>query len=147
MQRLRFSANVSWLYTELPDVTQRIYAAASAGFKAVEAAWPYESPVEHIQRAKKDTGVTQYLDERQSSDRAYNLLSSTPRHWTARGHIQVAQAPGRNEPDSAGELNYQYLFSVLEDMGYTEYIGCEYKPLRSTDESLGWLRDYWAASK
>jgi len=52
---------VSWLYTELPDLTQRIYAAAAAGFKAVEAAWPYESPVEHIQRARRDTGVTVVL--------------------------------------------------------------------------------------
>ncbi|KAG7251250.1 hypothetical protein CRUP_003292 [Coryphaenoides rupestris] len=57
MQRLRFSANVSWLYTELPDVTQRIYAAASAGSR-LWSRLAVRSPVEHIQRAKKDTGVT-----------------------------------------------------------------------------------------
>lgn len=45
------------------------------------------------------------------------------------GHIQVAQVPGRNEPDSAGELNYSYLFQTLEKLGYQGYIGCEYKPL------------------
>lgn len=45
------------------------------------------------------------------------------------GHIQIAQVPGRNEPDSAGELNFPYLFSLLEEMGYQGYIGCEYKPL------------------
>ena len=45
------------------------------------------------------------------------------------GHIQIAQVPGRNEPDSAGELNYNYLFNTLENYGYLGYIGCEYKPL------------------
>lgn len=45
------------------------------------------------------------------------------------GHVQVAQVPGRNEPDSAGELNYSYLFRTLENHNYQGYIGCEYKPL------------------
>ena len=58
---------------------------------------------------------------------AQNMLQGDNLHFT--GHIQIAQVPGRNEPDSAGELKYQYLFSLLESMGYTEYIGCEYKPL------------------
>lgn len=44
------------------------------------------------------------------------------------GHVQIAQVPGRNEPDSAGELNYNYLFKTLESLGYQGYIGCEYKP-------------------
>lgn len=46
------------------------------------------------------------------------------------GHVQVAQVPDRNEPDSAGELNYSYLFNTLENHDYQGYIGCEYKPLR-----------------
>ena len=57
MSRLKFCANISWLYTELPDLTQRICAAASDGFKAVEAAWPYDTKIEHIQRARNDNGV------------------------------------------------------------------------------------------
>lgn len=44
-------------------------------------------------------------------------------------HVQVAQVPDRNEPDSAGELDYSFLFSTLERLGYQGYIGCEYKPL------------------
>lgn len=57
MAPLRFCANISWLFTELPDFSQRIYAAASAGFKAVEAAWPYESDLAELQRAREATGV------------------------------------------------------------------------------------------
>lgn len=57
MAPLRFCANISWLFTELPDLSQRIYAAASAGFQAVEAAWLYDSDLAELQRAIKTTGV------------------------------------------------------------------------------------------
>ena len=59
-------------------------------------------------------------------------------------HIQIAGAPGRNEPD-LGEINYPYLFSVLDELGYAGWIGGEYKPVRglrpgATSDGLGWLR-------
>ena len=59
------------------------------------------------------------------------------------GHIQIAGAPGRNEPD-IGEINYPYLFSVLDELGYAGWIGAEYKPVRglepgATSAGLGWL--------
>lgn len=57
MAPLRFCANISWLFTELPDFSQRIYAAASAGFQAVEAAWLYDSDLQELQRAREATGV------------------------------------------------------------------------------------------
>lgn len=44
------------------------------------------------------------------------------------GHIQIAQVPGRHEPDSPGELNFPYIFELLESLGYTGYVGCEYSP-------------------
>ncbi len=60
------------------------------------------------------------------------------------GHIQVAGSPGRNEPD-IGELNYPYLFSVLEELGYQGWIAGEYRPVRgqqsnATADGLGWFR-------
>ncbi|KAJ3599717.1 hypothetical protein NHX12_033673 [Muraenolepis orangiensis] len=268
---LQFCANISWMFTELPELTQRIYAAASAGFRAVEAAWPYDTPAEHLHRASRDSGVrvvlintppgdvkagdlglaavpgreaefrqglhlaleyanaldckrihlmagrvpagcdrahvasemestfvlnlkyaadlllkegvtgliepinTRITDPRYFLDSPHhaagiiekvgkpniklqmdvfhwqimdgNLTQNLKKYFPLIGHIQIAQVPERNEPGTAGELNYQYLFNTLETMGYSEYIGCEYKPLRSTNESLGWLRDYWTASK
>lgn len=57
MAPLRFCANISWLFTELPDFSQRMYAAASAGFQAVEAAWLYDSDLSELQRAREATGV------------------------------------------------------------------------------------------
>ncbi|CAN5461362.1 hydroxypyruvate isomerase family protein [soil metagenome] len=54
------------------------------------------------------------------------------------GHIQIAGAPGRNEPD-VGEINYPYLFALLDELGYGGWVGCEYRPLGSTPAGLGWL--------
>jgi 2-dehydrotetronate isomerase len=55
------------------------------------------------------------------------------------GHIQVASVPGRNEPDR-GELNYDYLFDQIDELGYDGWIGCEYRPRAGTSEGLDWLR-------
>ncbi|XP_061635969.1 putative hydroxypyruvate isomerase isoform X3 [Phyllopteryx taeniolatus] len=50
---LRFCANISWLFTELPDFPQRMRAAAEAGFRAVEAAWLYDVHPLELRAAKE----------------------------------------------------------------------------------------------
>ena len=55
------------------------------------------------------------------------------------GHIQVASVPDRHEPDG-GEVDYAYLFGVLEELGYDGWIGCEYRPAAKTVDGLGWFR-------
>lgn len=271
MSSLKFSANISWLFTELPDFTQRVYAAASAGFQAVEAAWPYDIDLQDLQRAREAAGVEVVLintppgnvqsgdlglgavpgkeeDFRQGLDLAIkyakaleckrihlmagrvpvgsnrsdlakemettfvknltyaadvlskeglsgmiepintrltdpryfldsphqaaailemvgkpnikmqmdifhwqiidgNLTQNIQKYFPLIGHIQIAQVPGRNEPDSAGELNYVYLLNLLKNLKYQGYIGCEYKPLGSTKEGLGWIKNYCTPSK
>lgn len=52
----RFSANLSFLFTEVPFL-ERFRAAAEAGFTAVEFAWAYEHPVDAIQDAARRSGV------------------------------------------------------------------------------------------
>ena len=52
-------------------------------------------------------------------------------------HIQIAGVPGRHEPDQ-GELNYPYLFETLDELGYTGWVGCEYRPAAGTSQGLGW---------
>ena len=54
------------------------------------------------------------------------------------GHVQIAGIPGRHEPD-AGELNYPWLFGLLDELGYAGWVGCEYRPRAGTSEGLGWL--------
>lgn len=57
------------------------------------------------------------------------------------GHIQIASVPYRNEPND-GEINYPYLFHVLDDAGYTGWIGCEYNPKTTTEQGLAWVKPY-----
>ena len=54
------------------------------------------------------------------------------------GHLQIAGVPDRHEPD-AGELNYAYLFGVIDSLGYDGWVGCEYRPAGATSSGLGWL--------
>jgi hydroxypyruvate isomerase len=55
------------------------------------------------------------------------------------GHIQIASVPSRNEPDD-GEVNYRYLFRLLDELGYAGWVGCEYRPRGRTEDGLGWIK-------
>jgi 2-dehydrotetronate isomerase len=57
------------------------------------------------------------------------------------GHIQIAGVPDRHEPDE-GEINYPYLFDLLDELGYDGWIGCEYRPRGDTVEGLKWVRKF-----
>ncbi|MDO8457004.1 MAG: hydroxypyruvate isomerase family protein [Burkholderiaceae bacterium] len=62
------------------------------------------------------------------------------------GHFQIAGVPERQEPD-VGEMNYPYLFDLIDSLGYDGWIGCEYKPrlggqTNGTSNGLGWLKPY-----
>ncbi len=54
------------------------------------------------------------------------------------GHVQVADAPGRNEPGTGG-LDIDTPLTGLEQAGYGGWVGLEYKPADGTDAGLGWL--------
>lgn len=56
------------------------------------------------------------------------------------GHLQIAGVPDRHEPDQ-GELNICYLLSVLDDLGFDGWIGCEYYPRAGTSDGLGWMNN------
>ncbi|KAH0502101.1 putative hydroxypyruvate isomerase isoform X2 [Microtus ochrogaster] len=267
MAPLRFSANVSWLFPELPGLPERLQAAGRAGFEAAEVAWPYAEPPQALASAARAAGLKMVLintprgDQEKGemglgavpgrqaafregleqavlyakalgcprihlmagrvppgADRAAvkaemetvflenlrhaagvlaqeNLVGllepintritdpqyflDTPQqaaailqkvgrpnlqlqmdlfHWQIMdgnltgnirkflpivGHVQVAQVPDRGEPGSSGELDFAYLFQLLEDEGYQGFVGCEYRPQGDTVEGLSWLRSYW----
>ena len=65
------------------------------------------------------------------------LAATIQKHLARIAHIQLADNPGRNEPGT-GEINYAFLFALLDRIGYQGWIGCEYKPASSTTAGLGW---------
>lgn len=70
------------------------------------------------------------------------LAATLKKHMARIGHIQLADNPARNEPGT-GEIQYRFLFDQLDALGYTGWVGCEYKPKDSgpggTDAGLGWV--------
>ncbi len=69
-----------------------------------------------------------------------DLAVKLKRYITDIGHIQIASVPDRHEPDD-GEVNYPYLFRLLDELGYGGWVGCEYRPRGVTEDGLGWFRD------
>ena len=69
------------------------------------------------------------------------LANTIQKYFDRIAHIQLADNPGRNEPGT-GEINYSYLFDLLTRLGYKGYIGCEYKPLKTTEAGLHWMGQY-----
>jgi 2-dehydrotetronate isomerase len=56
-------------------------------------------------------------------------------------HVQIAGVPGRHEP-TIGEINYPYLFNLLDELGYRGWVGCEYRPEGDTWAGLSWAAKY-----
>lgn len=71
-----------------------------------------------------------------------NIINSLKEFQPYIGHVQIAQAPQRQEPSSSGELNLKFILQELEKLGYQDYIGCEYKPMTTTKDGLGWITEF-----
>jgi len=56
-------------------------------------------------------------------------------------HVQIAGVPGRHEP-TVGEINYPFLFDLLDELGYRGWVGCEYRPKGETWAGLAWAAKY-----
>jgi hydroxypyruvate isomerase len=70
-----------------------------------------------------------------------NLAEAIRRCLPIIRHVQIAGVPGRHEPD-VGEINYPFLFDLLDELGYEGWVGCEYRPRGGTVEGLGWAARY-----
>ena len=70
-------------------------------------------------------------------------ISRRPSAKTSRllRHVQIAGVPGHHEP-TVGEINYPYLFDLLDELGYQGWVGCEYRPRADTWTGLSWAVKY-----
>jgi hydroxypyruvate isomerase len=80
---LRFAANLSWLYTDLPFL-DRFGAAARDGFAGVECLFPHEHPTVEVTARLRDHGL------------ALVLFNAEPGDWAA-GERGLASLPGRED--------------------------------------------------
>ncbi|HUM08905.1 MAG TPA: TIM barrel protein [Acidocella sp.] len=98
---LRFSANISTLFTALP-VPARIAAAARAGFAAVEMQFPYELPAATLADAAGAAGVE-------------FVLINIPAGDFAAGERGIACIPGRED---------EFLRGLRRAGDYADALGC-----------------------
>ena len=134
-------------------------AAAAAEIGAtvvVEALNPWENPlypwhrtaqiIALIDRVQQQTGQTiaclydLYHAQRSEGE----VIATIRRHVDRFGHVQLAGAPGRNEPHT-GELAVTRVLSVLGEAGYRGGVGLEYNPTTTTQASLAGLDELRAA--
>jgi 2-dehydrotetronate isomerase len=62
------------------------------------------------------------------------------------GHVQVGAVPSRHEPDE-GEVNCPEMLAMLDRLGYSGYVGAEYRPRARTEDGLTWARPYGVIPK
>ncbi|GMV46336.1 MAG: hydroxypyruvate isomerase [Pseudomonadota bacterium] len=128
------------------------YAAAAfgrAGLKLlVEPINVHDIPGFYLNRS----GQTLALLDEVGADNAYlqydiyhmqrmegELALTLERERVRIAHIQLADSPGRHEPGT-GEINFAFLLGWLDRIGYSGWVGCEYKPATTTQAGLDWRR-------
>jgi hydroxypyruvate isomerase len=112
----------------------------------IEAVNTYDMPGFYINRTQQ----TAYLIKEIESDNIFiqydvyhmqrmegELAGTIKKFFHQISHVQIADNPGRHEPGT-GEINYPFLFSTLEGLGYTGWIGAEYNPIGQTVSGLIW---------
>jgi len=112
----------------------------------IEPINPFDIPGFYLTRTETALGILDEVDASNAfvqydiyhAQRTEGEIAATlQKHLPRIGHVQLADNPGRNEPGT-GEINYRYLFRHLDKIGYTGWVGCEYKPAGRTEDGLGW---------
>lgn len=96
---LRFAANLSWLYTDLPFL-DRLAAAAADGFAGFECLFPHEQPRQALQGAIEQSGMSVVL------------FNAAPGDWAA-GERGLACLAGREDDFRTSVLNALDLATAL----------------------------------
>jgi hydroxypyruvate isomerase len=147
---------------ELPDVARETQfelarenvrfaadAAAEEGAQVlIEAVNTYENgpyliprtrvASEFVESVGRDNVALQY-DAYHMQRMEGDITATIERHFAEIAHIQVADSPGRGQPGT-GEINFDYVFRRIEELGYDGHVGLEYKPPGGdTEASLEWL--------
>ena len=136
---------------ELARENVRFAAAAAAGQGAqvlIEAVNTYENgayllsgtraAADFVRSVGRDNVRLQY-DAYHMQRMEGDLTMTIARHFGEIAHVQVADSPDRGEPGS-GEINFEFVFRRLEQLGYDGHVGLEYKPTTGdTEASLQWL--------
>ncbi|RJG01223.1 TIM barrel protein [Noviherbaspirillum sedimenti] len=143
----KLAANLSLMYNEYAFL-DRFAAAAADGFAGVEFLFPYDFTAAEAHAICREVGASNLkvqCDLYHCQILEGDLATTLRRDMAGIDHVQIAGVPQRHEPD-LGEVNFPYLFALLDELGYAGWVGCEYRPRAGTSAGLGWLRE-WCSGK
>ena len=69
------------------------------------------------------------------------LVEDIRRCFPKIAHFQIADNPGRHQPGT-GEIDYGVVLRLIEQLGYTGWVGCEYTPVGTSRDAVAWLHTY-----
>jgi hydroxypyruvate isomerase len=139
--RLELAArNIGWAADQAAEIGAEVLIEAVNTFEN----GPYLVPTTKdalalVQRVDRPNVRLQY-DAYHMQRMEGNLVATITEHIDRIAHIQVADSPGRGEPGT-GEINYAFVLDAIESLGYEGWIGLEYNPTTTTQESLAWLKE------
>jgi hydroxypyruvate isomerase len=92
----------------------------------------------HLVNATDSPAVRLQLDQYHVAMAGDDAIDTFRRYAPLVAHVQIADVPGRHQPGT-GEQPIDAFLEELDRIGYAGYVGLEYRPLGSTEESLAWL--------
>lgn len=125
-----FSANIGFLWTDLP-MEERFVAAADAGFRAIEAHWPFDVPPDNVAAFCADRNVTL-------------LAVNTPTGDADAGERGLGAVPGREADFRAGAEKAMNWVSAAGGNAVHAMAGIVPRSAdaaRALDENLKWFGD------
>jgi len=94
--------------------------------------------IENLRRSGSTTNAKLLLDVYHLAVNGDDVSEDILKYASVIGHVQVADAPGRNEPGT-GDLPISRWFSELDGIGYPGLIGLEYRPSGLSRDSFSWI--------
>jgi hydroxypyruvate isomerase len=93
--------------------------------------------------ARRGPGVGLQFDAYHATRMGLDLTGALLHAMPHVRHVQFADAPGRHQPGT-GRVAFREMLSALRSARYSGWLGAEYFPSGSTDESLAWLAEWRA---
>jgi hydroxypyruvate isomerase len=89
-------------------------------------------------RAAGSESVRLQFDQYHCAMSGGNAIEEFRRYAPLIRHVQIADVPGRHQPGT-GQQPIEAFLDELDKLGYDGFVGLEYRPQGTTEESLSWL--------
>ncbi|MDR3512463.1 MAG: TIM barrel protein [Caulobacteraceae bacterium] len=135
----RLTANLRWAADALAPHGVSLMLEALNRIDRPGYALPNLALAERLRRAVARPNVALQFDAYHAARDGLDPVGLLGEHLPATGHVQIADAADRGEPDS--DAAHAFL-AALDRRDYQGFVGCEYLPRGDTAAGLGWAARY-----